>query len=141
MLNILINETTSEGKIKTKSSIRVDGSHAGSIESGGDVAVGKDGIVFGDVFAVNATVEGIIRGTVFIEGNLQILGTGKIFGYVSYSSIEMEKGSAFVGNASLNKVGQAALEAEEKRKSEELLRKEKALAEQSKYFQTLNEEE
>jgi hypothetical protein len=53
----------------------------------------------------------------------------------------MEKGSAFVGNASLNKVGQAALEAEEKRKSEELLRKEKALAEQSKYFQTLNEEE
>ena len=92
--SVLSKETQSEGTIRTKGSIRIDGEVKGKIESLGDVMIGETASVESDIEAKNVIIAGTVVGNVKASGKLDLLSTGNLKGEVysvSYTHLDVYK--------------------------------------------------
>lgn len=96
---VIGKDTTFEGTIQCSSSIRIDGEFIGNIKVQGNVLIGKDAKVKGDIFAHSVTLEGYHEGNISVEDNIFLASTSKLYGDIAYKSIEMERGAIFNGNS------------------------------------------
>jgi cytoskeletal protein CcmA (bactofilin family) len=85
------------GHLQTKSNIKVDGKVGGNISAAGNVHVGSNAVVEGDVMGIDAQIVGIVTGNVNISGDLHVYSSAKLFGDVSAASMEVEKGAQYKG--------------------------------------------
>lgn len=85
------------GTIRSDGGVRVEGAFEGTIEVAGNVVVGKDGRVKGDITARNVIVGGVVEGGIDATGQLQILATGRVFGDIDVASVTIDDGGLFQG--------------------------------------------
>lgn len=97
-LNVLVEGTKIKGDIQTESSIRLDGEVNGNVKSSSKVVIGKNGILVGDLSSLEADIEGVINGTIRIEGLLVLRASAAINGDIECSRIQIEDGAQFSGN-------------------------------------------
>lgn len=101
-INTLVGSGTKiEGKIVSTSSIRIDGELLGEMRVEGNVILGKDGKIKGDIHALNATIEGYIEGHIYVSEAVHLVSTCHVQGDVSAHSIEIEKGARFNGRSTM----------------------------------------
>ena len=98
-----------KGTLRSDGGARIDGSFEGLIEVAGNVVVGRDGRVIGDIAARNVTVGGVVRGNIDGTGQLQILSTGQVFGDIAVASVMIDEGGMFQGLSRLRGFEQPAL--------------------------------
>jgi cytoskeletal protein CcmA (bactofilin family) len=103
--------STMKGTLRSDGGVRVDGVFEGIIEVAGNVVVGRDGRVTGDITARNVTVGGVVHGNIDGTGQLQILATGQVIGDIAVASVMIDEGGMFQGNSRLRGLEQAALPA------------------------------
>ena len=96
--SVLSKETQSEGTIRTKGSIRIDGEVKGKIESLGDVMIGETASVESDIEAKNVIIAGTVVGNVKASGKLDLLSTGNLKGEVYSSGLVVSEGAKFTGS-------------------------------------------
>ncbi|WP_202079166.1 bactofilin family protein [Caldalkalibacillus salinus] len=101
-VNTVIGHGTSiEGKIKSTSSIRIDGEFVGEIQTEGNVLIGKEGQVRGNIEAANVTAEGHILGNMTVRHTIQLVKGCQIEGDMISETIEVEKGAYFNGRSTM----------------------------------------
>lgn len=95
-------DTTFEGKISSKTSLRVEGSIHGEVEIDGDITVGKDGSISHYVKARNITVAGKVEGELEATEKLHLLSSGHFQGKARMNALVIEDGARFEGESYMN---------------------------------------
>lgn len=99
-LDVFIGKGTSlEGKIVSEGGVRIEGRVNGDIECAGDVAVGKEGVVYSNIRARHVVNAGTIHGHVVAEGRVSLTATGRMFGTIQASALAVEEGAWFQGTS------------------------------------------
>ena len=116
-----------EGSIISASPIHMSGKLNGDIRCEGDVFIGPEGFLNGNIYAENVFISGIVEGAVETEGFLKILGTGKLYGNIVVRRLVTEEGAVFEGKCSMTdmsvtSIGQPQIELK-KSKADNLFRK------------------
>lgn len=99
------SDTVIEGALKTKSSIRIDGTIRGDIESEGIIVVTSGGRIEGDVKAANIIVAGVVAGDMSIEDKVNVEPGGEVYGDVITRKFVIDEESIFQGNCVMNRDG------------------------------------
>jgi len=98
-------DTIFEGKLFTKSSIRINGTVIGDVRVGGVVVLTKTGHIEGTVEAESIIVAGRIDGNMSIRDKVNVEATGKIYGDVITKKFVIDEESIFQGNCIMNRDG------------------------------------
>ena len=93
--------TIIKGEINGSSNLRVDGTVEGSITVSGNVLIGENGRVKGDIVAPELMVSGQVEGNATIENGLSIYSTGSLIGDVKVGSLKIEEGGVFKGHSEM----------------------------------------
>lgn len=92
-MTVIHEGTRIVGNIEVAGSIRIDGEVQGGINASGDVFIGKEGKVTGDITASNATVEGMLIGNLKVSEHAFFTASSSFRGELSYKTCEVEKGA------------------------------------------------
>lgn len=92
-------QTEFDGKLKTKGSIRVEGSLTGTLQADGDVFVGEAGEVNSDIEARKVVIAGKVEGNIIAKDKLEILETGTLEGDIRANKLVIEEGAKFIGKS------------------------------------------
>lgn len=97
-LNSLVHGTSVEGKLRSTSDIRVDGTIKGDLICEAKVIIGPSGIIEGNIRCQNAVIEGKFEGTLVVADLLNIRENAKVTGDVSYGKLIVQSGAVISGN-------------------------------------------
>lgn len=86
-----------EGTVVIRGRLHIDGEIRGDIEADGEVSIGPDGRVEGEVRAQNVSVAGAIEGTVIARDHLHMLPTGAVRGDAYFQSLQVDRGGVIFG--------------------------------------------
>jgi len=92
-------QTEFDGKLKTKGSIRVEGTLTGTVDAEGDVFVGESGVVNSNIEARKVVVAGKVEGNIIARDKLEILETGTLEGDLKANKLVVEEGARFIGKS------------------------------------------
>ncbi len=90
-----------EGTFKTAGLLRIDGKFDGDMDVSGDIIIGKEGEIIGNVKANNIELSGTVRGNVIASQQLKICSTGKLFGDIEVGSFVVEEKGTFDGKCKM----------------------------------------
>jgi len=88
-----------KGNIICRDSLYIAGSVTGDIESTDKsrIEVGRSGKVFGQIKGETVIIKGVVEGDVFAFSQLELGGSAKVKGRLSYSLLKLEPGAVFEG--------------------------------------------
>ena len=96
--------TIVEGLLKTTASTRIDGTVNGDISSDGVIVVAGEGVVNGNIHAVDVKVNGTVKGNVITSGKTELLSNGKLIGDIHTGSLSIDENAIFQGCCRMNDV-------------------------------------
>ncbi len=100
-LNTLAKGTVVSGDIQSDGILRIDGTVKGMVRTKAKIAVGKSGLIEGDIFCDEADIEGQVTGAVHVTHKLTIRSHGKVFGDIQTGKLVVEPGASFNGSCSM----------------------------------------
>lgn len=101
-INIVSNGTRFEGKITSSGSLRVDGQVNGDIVLTGDLVIGANGEITGNVEAQTVTVGGKITGNINVKNKLVFENKARIKGDIRASKLVIDEGATFDGKCEMS---------------------------------------
>lgn len=93
--------TVIEGSIETSGTIRIEGKVTGNVTSRSKVVLGPLSSVLGDILALNADIEGEVKGNLEIGELLTLKSTSVVEGDIQTSKLVVEPGATFNGKCSM----------------------------------------
>ena len=99
-ITVIAAGTTVEGTLRVRGMVQIDGAIEGTLIADGQVSVGPEGRIVGEVTADTLSVGGKVDGTLHARGHLHVLASGSVRGNARYTSLEIERGGVMDGNAS-----------------------------------------
>lgn len=103
MDSILGSGSSCNGTLKVEGGLRVDGAIEGEVLVTGTLTVGREGVITGDVTVGQAIVGGTIRGTVRVEGQLELQNGSRLEGDIFTRSLVIEDGVFFEGHCRMSR--------------------------------------
>lgn len=95
------------GELRFDTSFRVDGKFTGSVHSEGDLIVGEEGEVEGELSVGQIFISGTVRGSVRASRRIQVSPSGKLYAEIDTPSLVIEDGAFFEGRCSMDREGAA----------------------------------
>ena len=92
---------TVKGALTSESDMVIDGLVEGNITAAGDVTVGVNGRIKGNIQGLNVTVAGELDGNVRAEGEATVRETGKVTGDVAAAGLTISSGGLFSGRSTI----------------------------------------
>lgn len=89
------------GSIFSQGSLRIDGKVEGKVNIKGDLVIGEQGHIKGEVRAANLQLAGRIEGNAVINGRFDLTSTGVMNGDVQCSILTIDEGGKLNGNTSM----------------------------------------
>ena len=105
---LLPGDRKTNGSLKFKVSLCLDGEHEGDITTGGTLIISEKGCVQGNVSAEEIICKGKMEGDVSAGQKLTLHSTGTLLGNVAASAVQIAPGAMFKGKC---KLGDPALKA------------------------------
>lgn len=99
-----------EGKLSSKTNVRLDGTFTGTLEIDGNVLVGETAKITADIHARNVSIAGAVHGNVSGK-KVQLLRTGRIWGDIQATALTTEEGAFIDGKITMMSHDAAAPEA------------------------------
>jgi len=90
--------TIFEGTVNAEGTIRLDGKVQGGLNITGNLIVGEEGAVKGNIQAENVFVAGVVEGNVVATSQLHITHTAKLVGDITVKNVIIDEGAVFIGN-------------------------------------------
>jgi cytoskeletal protein CcmA (bactofilin family) len=87
------------GDLTSESDIIVDGVLTGALKAGGNVTIGVNAVVKGNIDATNVIVSGQLHGNVVAAGELTIRETGQLKGDIKVGGLIVLSGAIFIGRS------------------------------------------
>ena len=95
--------TTFNGDIETEHNARIDGVVRGNVSSqGGNVLIGMDAVVEGDITGNDIAIGGQIKGDIIATGQVSIFSGAKLVGNVRAASFVVEFDTVYEGHLMIN---------------------------------------
>ena len=95
-INTIIGKGSAiSGNLKVNGFIRIDGDIDGSLETDGNVIVGENARIRGDLTAKSVIIGGIIKGNIKANESVQILAEAAVIGDVISHKVQID-GSALI---------------------------------------------
>ena len=101
-INIVAHGSRFEGKITSPGSLRVDGQVTGDISLTGDLVIGANGDINGNVEAQTVTVGGKITGNITAKAKLVLENKARIKGDIRASKLVIDEGAFFDGKCDMS---------------------------------------
>ena len=89
--SILGAESVVKGDIKIAGFARIDGDLDGNLETTGNLIVGKNARINGNVTAKSVTVGGIIKGNITAPEYVHLLSTGAVIGDIQTKKLQADE--------------------------------------------------
>jgi cytoskeletal protein CcmA (bactofilin family) len=102
---VIAGGTVLEGNFSSKESIRIDGTVVGEVRCEKRLVIGETGKVEGNIFAEEATIKGVIDGTLNVKKSLHLESTANISGSIQAGSLSVEEGALFNGDSQTHPKG------------------------------------
>lgn len=109
---LLPGNSKTNGPLKFKVSLCLDGEHEGDITTGGTLIINARGSVRGNIAAKEINCKGKIAGNVSASQKLTLSATGTLMGDVTAPAVQIAPGAMFQGKC---KLGDPALKAAQKK--------------------------
>jgi cytoskeletal protein CcmA (bactofilin family) len=97
-----------EGNLHFEDTFRVDGRLTGRVDSAGDLVVGEQGEVEGDIRVGRIFISGTVKGSVQAGQRVEITSRGRVTADLDTPSLMIEDGAFFEGRCSMGKRSKAA---------------------------------
>lgn len=101
IINTIVEGTSVEGTMKTKTDLRVDGMHNGNITCDGRLIIGSTGRIEGEVKCQNAVIEGFFKGNLTVDGVLDVRETANVTGDIKTDKLLVQSGANFNGTCDM----------------------------------------
>jgi cytoskeletal protein CcmA (bactofilin family) len=98
--------TVIEGVLKASASMRIEGTVNGDITSEGVVVIANEGVVNGNITAVDVKISGTVEGNLTIVGKTELIANGKLTGDIKTGSLSIDETAVFQGNCKMNSVAE-----------------------------------
>lgn len=96
---IVAGKVVIKGDIRSEGSMRIDGTVEGRIDLKGDLIIGENGLVKGQMALGSVQVAGTVLGDIKARGKVRITSTGSVLGDVEADSFVVEEGAKFQGTS------------------------------------------
>ncbi len=111
--NMLSNDVEIKGTIKFESELTVDGKIEGEISSEGDLTIGENAQVDGEIKTRSVVVYGKVNGNITVSERCELKSKAQLIGDLKAARLVIEEGATFVGKSEVtpNKVNMPKPEA------------------------------
>ena len=99
-----------EGDLHFEDTFRINGKLSGRVVSNGDLVVGEQGQVEGEIRVGRIFISGTVKGSVKASQRVEITSLGKVNADLETPSLMIEDGAFFEGRCSMGKRSQATAE-------------------------------
>jgi|GEM_PF-378065 len=105
--NILTSEVEIKGTLHFKGELIFDGKIEGEIISEGDLILGKNSFIKGEIRVKAAIIHGTVMGNITVTEKCELKSSSQLTGDLVAARMQIEEGAAFVGKSEVspNKVG------------------------------------
>lgn len=90
-----------EGTINGEGTIRIDGKVNGGINITGNLVLGEEGLILGNIKAENAFIAGTIEGNVTVNAQLHLTHTARLTGDMLVKNVVIDEGAVFNGSCKI----------------------------------------
>lgn len=90
-----------EGELRFEQSFRIDGKVSGRIRSDGDLVIGENGEVEGEIRVGRLFVSGLVKGEIHVTKRLSIHARGRVEGEVHASALVVDEGGVLEGRCAM----------------------------------------
>lgn len=90
-----------DGNINAPETIRIDGSLNGDCTCKENVILGTEGVIIGNISALNVTLSGKVTGDINVQGRLELFSTAKVTGNVTARSLIVDEDACFDGKCTM----------------------------------------
>lgn len=87
-----------EGSLIIEGMLHVDGQIQGDVRAAGQVSIGPDGLIVGEVEADVVTIAGRVEGRLVAQSHLHVLSTGVFEGDAFFGSLQVDRGGVVHGS-------------------------------------------
>ena len=94
--------TTIEGDLTAVGNLKFDGKIEGPVKVTGDLIIGEDAVIDGDVSANNIIIAGKVNGNITARGQLAVKQTAMVHGNHTSYSLVVDEGSVFLGDCNIS---------------------------------------
>ena len=94
-----------EGDLHFDDTFRVDGKFKGTVTSDGDLIIGQDGLIEGEVKVGRVFNSGTIKGKIEAARRVELSSTGRVYGDVVTPALVVEDGAYFEGQCAMVREG------------------------------------
>ena len=106
-ITFLGKDTQFVGKLRFEGTLRIDGSLQGEITSKGNLVIGEEALVKGDMHVSYAVISGEVHGDVFAEQRVDLRAPAKVFGNILAPAVVMDAGVIFEGHTRMYRAREA----------------------------------
>lgn len=103
--NILSSDVEIKGTLKFSNDLIIDGKIDGEVSSDGDLTVGENARIKGDITTRSVTVFGKVTGNISVSDRCELKQNAELVGDIKAGKLAIEEGATFMGSSS---VGAAA---------------------------------
>ena len=91
--------TLIEGVVQASGRVQVDGRVEGTLVVDGEVSVGPDGCINGELVGTTVVIGGTVTGKLVVERHLHLISTAVVQGDVRYETLQVDRGGVIGGTA------------------------------------------
>lgn len=99
---ILGDDINFRGKLEFTRGLQINGKFKGQILTKGFLLLGSTAEMDGDIKAADVTIKGKLKGTIIAEKKVSLMQNGQIKGDIRTPDLQIESGSQFSGNCSMD---------------------------------------
>lgn len=103
--NILSSDVEIKGTLKFSNDLIIDGKIDGEVSSDGDLTIGENARIKGDVITRSVTVFGKVTGNITVSDRCELKQNAELIGDIKAGKLAIEEGATFMGSSA---VGAAA---------------------------------
>jgi cytoskeletal protein CcmA (bactofilin family) len=100
-VTFLGKDTRFEGKLRFQGTMRIDGHFKGEVSAQGNLIVGEDALIEGELRVTYASVSGEVHGDIIAEQRVDLRAPSKVFGNIQSPTVVMEEGVIFEGTTKM----------------------------------------
>ncbi len=89
------------GNLSAPETIRIDGIINGDCICEGNLILGTEGVIKGNIVAQNVTLSGKVTGDIRASGKLELFSTARLTGDISAKSLIIDENAAFDGRCTM----------------------------------------
>lgn len=97
--NILSSDVEIKGSLKFQNDLTIDGKIEGEINSPGNLTVGENAEVRGEIKTKSVIVLGKVNGNITVEERCELKGRAQLIGDLKAARLVIEEGATFVGKS------------------------------------------